>query len=75
MIVFGLILCMLPLYNSFKEGWFVLLIYGIPMLIIGFFILFNSKEDDIEKIKNKNLKNLNSSKSNKKLNLNKGGKK
>lgn len=27
------------------------LIYGIPILIIGFFILFNKKEDVIEKIK------------------------
>ena len=30
---------------------FVTLIYGIPILIIGIFILFNKKEDDIEEIK------------------------
>jgi len=29
------------------------LIYGIPILIIGIFILFNKKEDNIEKIKTK----------------------
>jgi hypothetical protein len=27
------------------------LFYGIPIIIIGFFILFNKKEDVIEKIK------------------------
>ena len=34
---------------GFSEPW--ILIYGIPILIIGIFILFNKKEDDIEKIK------------------------
>ena len=29
------------------------LIYAIPLLIIGFFIIFNTKEDDIEKVKHK----------------------
>ncbi|MBU1255808.1 hypothetical protein KKH35_02975 [Patescibacteria group bacterium] len=33
----------------FKDLW--VLIYGIPILIIGIFIFFNKKEDDIEKIK------------------------
>ena len=28
-----------------------MLIYGIPLFIIGFFILFNKKEDQIEEIK------------------------
>ena len=27
--------------------------YGIPIFVIGIFILFNKKEDEIEKIKNK----------------------
>ena len=36
---------------SFSEPW--ILIYGIPILIIGIFILFNKKEDDIEKIRTK----------------------
>jgi membrane-bound ClpP family serine protease len=30
-----------------------LLIYGIPFFIIGLFIFFNKKEDQVEKIKNK----------------------
>ncbi len=30
---------------------FVSLIYGIPLFIIGLFILFNTKEDKIEQIK------------------------
>jgi len=34
-----------------KELW--ILIYGIPIIIIGIFILFNKKEDEIEKIKTK----------------------
>jgi hypothetical protein len=29
----------------------VVLIHGIPIFIIGFFILFNKKEDEIEQIK------------------------
>lgn len=33
----------------FYEIW--LLIYGLPNFIIGFFVLFNKKEDEIEKIK------------------------
>ena len=33
----------------FKDLW--ILIYGIPILVIGVFIFFNKKEDDIEKIK------------------------
>lgn len=35
---------------SFFNLWF-LLIYGIPIFIIGFFVLFNKKEDCIEPIK------------------------
>ncbi len=30
-----------------------ILIYGLPIFIIGFFILFNKNEDKIEEIKNK----------------------
>ncbi|MBU0459962.1 MAG: DUF2854 domain-containing protein [Nanoarchaeota archaeon] len=46
-IILGLILTIM----SFLT--FVTLFYGIPILIIGFFILFNKKEDEIEKIKTK----------------------
>jgi len=46
-ILLGLFLIILSI---FKDPW--ILIYGIPIFIIGFFIFFNKKEDDIEKIKN-----------------------
>ena len=45
MIVLGLALTILGFF------FFVPFIYGIPMLIIGLFIFFNKKEDDIEQIK------------------------
>ena len=45
MIVLGLILIVI----SFKEVW--ILIYGIPIFIIGIIILFNFSEDKIEEIK------------------------
>ncbi len=54
-ILFGLYLIVIAIIN---EAW--ILIYGIPIFIIGFFILFNKKEDDIEKIKG--LKNKDSNK-------------
>jgi len=34
------------------------LLYGIPIFLIGFFILFNKKEDKIEEIKNSKEKDL-----------------
>ena len=46
MIVIGVVLIGLGFLTLFT------LIYGIPILIIGLFILFNKKEDEIEKIKN-----------------------
>ncbi|MEA3229890.1 MAG: hypothetical protein U9P44_03165 [archaeon] len=46
-IILGLYLILL----GFSEPW--ILIYGVPILIIGIFILFNKKEDEIEKIKTK----------------------
>lgn len=46
----------LIILSIFKELW--LLIYGIPIFIIGIFIFFNKREDDIEEIKGrKNKKN------------------
>jgi len=30
---------------------YIALFYGIPIFIIGLFILFNKKEDDIERVK------------------------
>jgi len=57
MVLGGLVLIVLSFFASF-----FLLIYSIPILIIGFFILFNKREDAIEEIKNmksKKLKRLN----------------
>ena len=45
-ILLGLFLIIIAI---FKEFW--LLIYGVPIFVIGFFIFFNKKEDDIEEIK------------------------
>ncbi|MCK5149645.1 hypothetical protein KAJ87_01855 [Candidatus Pacearchaeota archaeon] len=50
MIFLGLILIAISFFTSF-----FILIYGILILIIGFFIFFNKKEDKIEGIKNKYL--------------------
>ena len=44
-IILGLFLIILGLF------FYVSLIYGIPIFIIGLFILFNKKEDKIEQIK------------------------
>ncbi len=46
-IVLGLFLIIISFFNPF------VLVYGIPILIIGIFIIFNKKEDYIEKIKSK----------------------
>jgi len=56
MIILGLFLIALPLFVSFKEGGFVAWIYGIPVFIIGFFVLLNKKEDKIEQIREKKTK-------------------
>jgi membrane-bound ClpP family serine protease len=48
LVVVGLILIIISPFVMF-----VTLIYGIPLLLIGLFILFNKKEDEIEKIKSK----------------------
>ena len=52
MIIGGLFLVALPLFVGLKEGGFVAWIYGIPIFIIGLFVLFNKGEDKIEEIKN-----------------------
>jgi len=43
----------LIIFAIFKE--LLILIHGIPILIIGIFILFNKNEDVIEEIKSKKL--------------------
>jgi len=44
-IILGAILTLIGFFT------FVTLIYGIPILIIGIYIFFNKKEDNIEEIK------------------------
>jgi len=51
MIIGGIVLFIL----SFSSSFF-LLIYAIPIIILGAFLLFNKKEDVIEKIKGGNIK-------------------
>ncbi|MBT4174063.1 hypothetical protein HOC80_04585 [archaeon] len=48
----SIILGIVIVYFSFESS-FWLLLYGIPIIIIGVFILFNKKEDKIEKIRRK----------------------
>ena len=50
MILVGLGLISLYFFG-FLDSVFVSLIYGVPILIIGFIIIFNIKEDKIEEIK------------------------
>lgn len=50
--VIGITLVILPFFFKEKAIFFTW-IYGIPMLIIGIVILLNKKEDNIERIKNK----------------------
>jgi len=40
---------------AFFTGFFIL-IYGLPLLVLGLFILFNRKEDKVEQIKSKGRK-------------------
>ena len=50
MVVIGIFLIGLSFFVPISALW-ATLIYGIPILIIGLFLLFNTKEDKIEKIK------------------------
>ena len=45
-------------YNSFfaEEGFWILLVYGVILFVLGIFILFNKKEDEIEQVNTKVLK-------------------
>lgn len=51
LIILGIILISV----SVKESLWIL-IYGIPIILIGFFILFNKREDEIEQIKRRKKK-------------------
>lgn len=50
MIIVGFILILVPFLFSFGEAWFVSWIYGIPLFLIGLFVLLNKNEDKIEEI-------------------------
>lgn len=52
MVVVGLVLMGIPFFAGL--GGFVAWVYGLPLAIVGFFILFNEKEDSIEQIKSVN---------------------
>ena len=61
-IVVGMILVVVGLFLiglSFfvEEAFWVVLMYGIPLLIVGMIIFFNKKEDKIEEIKQSGGKN------------------
>ncbi len=45
MVILGLVLIGISFFTSF-----FILLYGIPILIIGIIIFFNKKEDSIEQI-------------------------
>jgi len=46
----GIVLIILGIFGSFEASWWVL-IYGIPMFIIGIVLLFWKREDEIEQRK------------------------
>lgn len=47
----GVVLLAVFFFSGFKGGSWVALIYGLPALILGIFILLYKKEDKIEQIK------------------------
>ena len=52
LLIIGFLLMLLV----FTEARFISWIYGLPLLILGLFIIFNSNEDKIEEIKYSNKK-------------------
>jgi uncharacterized membrane protein len=56
-VLIGLGLLILLIASFFGIGSFLVsLIYGLPLLIIGIIVFFNSKEDKIEEINYKGVK-------------------
>ena len=49
MIILGFGLMVIPFFAG--NPGFIAWIYGVPIIILGFFVLLNKKEDEIEKIK------------------------
>lgn len=50
-IILGIILIIIWFLGLDTPGFFVFVIYGLILFILGFFILFNKSEDKIEQIK------------------------
>jgi uncharacterized membrane protein len=53
MIFFGIFLVSIPFIWGFGEAWWVSWLYGFPILILGIVLLLNTKEDKIERRKDK----------------------
>jgi hypothetical protein len=53
MIILGIFLMGIPFIWGFGEAWWVSWIYGVPTLVLGIFLLLNTKEDKIERRKDK----------------------
>lgn len=54
-------------YKSFgSEAFWVLFVYSLILILVGIFLIFNKKEDEIEQIKPSNLKTKSSIKRKKK---------
>lgn len=53
---FGVALVFVAIFSGFKGGNFVALIYGLPALVIGLIILFNTKEDKIEQVRKRQIR-------------------
>jgi uncharacterized membrane protein HdeD (DUF308 family) len=51
LVIGGIVLIIVAIFNGFMGDSWVALIYGLPALIVGLVILFYKKEDKIEKIK------------------------
>ena len=47
---FGLLISLIFIFSKSEEA-VISLYYGLPILVIGLFIIFNKNEDKIEKIK------------------------
>lgn len=50
LVIGGLFLVGLAVWHGFGGGSFVALIYGVPLFVLGLFILLNKREDYIEPI-------------------------
>jgi hypothetical protein len=50
MIIGGLVLLGVGIFHWGSEGNWVALMYGVLAFVLGFFVLFNKKEDEIEQI-------------------------